>query len=73
MDRAGIFAEFKVPELTFIGSPEKRLLRDLWSQRKLKAICKLRVSYFDFTTRTYTQFGNDFVLDFSLFLTLIIL
>jgi len=65
IDLAGVFIEFKSGTLTFVGSPEKRLLRDLWDQYGLLAVCSLRVSYLDRTTQTYTAFSNDFVLDFS--------
>ena len=65
MDFAGVFIDFKVSELTFIGSPEKRLLRDLWNQKGLMASCSLRVSYLDRTTQDYVAFSSDFILDFS--------
>ena len=34
MEWGGVFVEFKVSDLTFTGSTERRLLRDLWDQRR---------------------------------------
>ncbi len=65
VELAGVFVEFKGGALTFTGSPEKRLLRSLWKERKLLADCSLRIEYLKMGTRTYTAFTNDFKLDFD--------
>lgn len=65
MDASGVFIEFEAESLTFTGKPERDLLELLWVRKGITARCVLRIKYFDYITRSYKTYSDNFVLDFE--------